>query len=38
MLEALKAGLKNDFKIFKDEASENGIIMKTADVIKYELH
>lgn len=37
MLAALKDNLKNDFKIFKDEVSENGVVKWTADIIKHEL-
>jgi hypothetical protein len=38
MIEALRASLKNDFKVYKDEIAEDGSIRKTADQIKREVH
>lgn len=38
MLNAIRSSLKNDFKVFRDEVSDTGLVTKTAEMIKHELH
>ncbi|TNV86179.1 hypothetical protein FGO68_gene11142 [Halteria grandinella] len=38
MLNAIRASLKNDFKVFKDQISDSGFVSRTAEMIKFEIH